>query len=65
MLELGDGAVAYHRGGRHLADCGVEPLCLLAALTTLATLAAFKRSTSLTITLIARNRICRERDHSS
>ena len=48
MLELGDGAVAYHQEvGRHLADCGVERLLSVGSLlATLATLAAFKRSTS-------------------
>ena len=33
MLELGDGAVAYHQEvGRHLADCGVERLLSVGSL---------------------------------
>ena len=52
MLELGDGAVAYHQGWGAILQTVVLNACSLLAvsLATLATLAAFKRSTSLTLT---------------
>ena len=51
MLELGDGAVAYHQEvGRHLADCGVERLLSVGSLARhFGDVSAFKRSTSLTL----------------